>query len=200
MQIQNKVKVQLQNKVKVQMQNKIKVQVQNKVKVLIPIIANICQPKISRGLDKMFPRSYFPSFNQHFCTFHYASVFIFWIWIQDESTKMRAIHSPWNEIYEYSFVRSASLLQQLATYQWLHQSGEFTSVNKVSRIWLWISDNRATGPLGLDCYDTKIIFRCCSYLTFERSCGWPFWFSVTLNFYSKTAMVHFPLHCRQQIK
>ena len=29
-------------------------------------------------------------------------------------------------------------------------------------------------PWGLDCYDTKIIFRCCSYLTFERSRGWPF--------------------------
>ena len=55
-------------------------------------------------------------------------------------------------------------------------------------------------PWGLDCCDTKIIFRCCSYLTFERSRGWPFWFSVTLNFYSKTAMVHFPLHCIQQIK
>ena len=86
-------------------------------------------------------------------------------------------------------------VKKITLYQWLHQSGEFTSVKKVSRIWLWISDNRATGPLGLDCYDTKIIFRCCSYLTFERSRGWPFWFSVTLNFYSKTAMVHFPLHC-----
>ena len=170
------------------MQNKVKVQVQNKVKVLIPNSQYMSTQNIKRsGLNV--------SQIIQFCTFHCTSVFIFWIWIQDESTKMRAIHSPWNEIYEYSFVRSASLLQQLATYQWLHQSGEFTSVKKVSRIWLWISDNRATGPLGLDCYDTKIIFRCCSYLTFERSRGWPFWFSVTLNFYSKTAMVHFPLHC-----